>query len=340
MIEETLKDLLYEEEMVVVPGLGAFLTQPTPAEVNYGSHQITPPSKSIVFNPKVLSGGNILTEALAAQTGANVQAARERIENFVDLIKEQLSISGRASLGQIGDLNLGADGILFFDVNPKLNLNLESFGLESLHVVPVALQVRKQNERKGFVVPIDATLSSNAARRNGAKVRSLVAKALPLAASLSGILIAGAAIYWLNTGRPNTDVAGFNPLIERPLISKVNENARKGPAQSEIIANVSKPTLVKEPIKPTKNIEENTLVVAKLSTSYFVVSGSFSKIENIQKMKVFLTSKGLNPIEMEDKTPSGATRIAAGLFSSKEEAKEFIAQRQTEFDEQLWIFSK
>ncbi len=346
MIEETLEDLLHEHEMVVVPGLGAFLTQPAPAEVNFGSHQVAPPSKSIVFNPKVLAGGSKLTEALALTMGSSQEYARQAIENYTDVLKEQLTLGGKAWVGRLGELNLGSDGSLQFNPNPTINLLPESFGLSPVHVVPVALQVRKKEERKGFVVPIDPAYSSSASRRNGARVRILATRVLPIAASLSGLLIAGAAIYWLNTGRPNMDMADFNPFNKKELFQPSNTQAASESPAVQTPAEVSKESTIPEaPQAFQEDIQpEETMVVEHapivISQSFFVVAGSFSKEENLVKMKGLLASKGYEAIEMEEKTPSGATRIAAASFTSKEEARQFIAEKQTEFEEQLWVFTK
>jgi|GEM_PF-1341613 len=346
MIEETLEDLLHEHEMVVVPGLGAFLTQAAPAEVNFGNHQVLPPSKSIVFNAKVLSGGSKLTEALAQTLGTSQEHARQSIENYIEVLKEQLAVGGRAWVGRLGELSISSDGTIQFQANPSLNLLSDSFGLAPLEVVPVALQIRKQTERKGFVVPIDPVYSGKASRRNGAKVRQMATRLLPIAASFTGILIAGAAIYWLNTGRAHVEMASFNVLTPESQVEAPMEQPSIEPAASQPENNIlstEKGGTTENPVEadiesaPVESIEKEAEVA---TMSYFVVAGSFSKEENLLKMKDLLASKGFESIELEEKTPAGATRVAAAGFASKEEAKQFIAEKQSDFQEQLWVYSK
>lgn len=337
MIEETLENLLHEHEMVVVPGLGAFLTQPAPAELDFGSHTISPPAKAVVFNPKLQAGGSKLIEALAQNAQISEEIARESVENYTALLKETLSTGGKAAIGKLGELWVSADGSLQFAAGKSANLDPESFGLPTLVAIPVALQVRKQGERKPFVVPIDPSYSADATRRSKAKAKTLVTRALPVAASLTGIMLAGAAIYWLNTSRPATDLAGFSPVPPRAETTMAQPEALAREETPSVEPVIEEPSL-QSPVENT--VEEPKSEVAAPTISYYVVTGSFSKTENLLKMKTMLEAKGLDAIELEDKTPSGATRVAAAKFSSKDEARQFIAKHQQDFEEVLWVFAK
>jgi hypothetical protein len=337
MIEETLENLLHEHEMVVVPGLGAFLTQPLPAEIDFGSHTISPPAKAVVFNPKLQAGGSMLIETLAQNAHISEEMAREKVENYTSLLKETLSAGGKASIGQLGELWVSADGTLQFVPGKSANLDPESFGLPTLEAIPVALQVRKQGERKPFVVPIDPSYSADAKRRSKAKVKTLVTRVLPVAASLTGIMLAGAAIYWLNTSRPATDLAGFSPVPPR-VETTTHQAEVLTLEETPAVETIVEKTAVETPAEAT--LEEPQAQAPAPTMTYFVVAGSFLKTENLLKMKSMLEAKGLDAIELEDKTPTGATRVAAAHFHSKDEARQFIAEHQQEFEEVLWVFAK
>ena len=60
-----LYQILLEQDCVVLPGFGGFITQYKPAELNFRTNEISPPGKKIAFNPSSLSGNGNTTSKKA-----------------------------------------------------------------------------------------------------------------------------------------------------------------------------------------------------------------------------------------------------------------------------------
>ncbi len=60
-----ISSLLFEHECVVVPGLGGFVSNYSPARIHPVQHLFQPPSKTILFNPELKNNDGLLAKFIA-----------------------------------------------------------------------------------------------------------------------------------------------------------------------------------------------------------------------------------------------------------------------------------
>lgn len=144
--EEYIHELLKENETVIIPGFGAFITKYQPAKIT--ENEIIPPSTEIEFNPQIRNNDGLLVGFIAA---------KEKISHFdaLRLIeKERENIVFLLDKGE--EVNLEGTGVLFSIENKEIlfrpthdeYLLLDSFGLE-----PVSLTEKQEEE----TLPEDST---------------------------------------------------------------------------------------------------------------------------------------------------------------------------------------
>ena len=75
-----IKELLYQQECVTLPGFGSFLTQTHPIKVNRFTGEFTPPSRTISFNRLIQENDGLLASYVAKREGVSYPDALVMIE--------------------------------------------------------------------------------------------------------------------------------------------------------------------------------------------------------------------------------------------------------------------
>jgi nucleoid DNA-binding protein len=123
--------LLLENETVIVPGFGAFLSSYKPAGINEETNVITPPSKEITFSQKIRNNDGLLVEYIAENEDIPHFDALKKMESAREDILYKLDKGEKVTLENTGILFLNENQEIVFEAFQKDNLLLDSFGLET-----------------------------------------------------------------------------------------------------------------------------------------------------------------------------------------------------------------
>jgi len=145
-----IQNLLQENETVIVPGFGAFVSVYKPAEIDEQSDKIKPPSKAITFNPKIRNNDSLLVDAIANKDGISHFEALKKIEDERDEIIYQLDKGEKVTLENVGGLFLDERNEIQLELSEEKKLFSETFGLKEtpLKDEPEPVPEEKQEEKK------------------------------------------------------------------------------------------------------------------------------------------------------------------------------------------------
>jgi hypothetical protein len=132
-ISSYITDLLDEQEYVIVPGLGAFISSYKPAKFNDDKNTLLPPSRSLSFNPELKTNDGLLIKYIAQQQKITPTQASRVLEKFSGDVMVQLELGEEVFIGNIGSLTL-KQGEIQFNPDELSKENAESFGLQPLTV--------------------------------------------------------------------------------------------------------------------------------------------------------------------------------------------------------------
>jgi len=127
-----LRQLLSENDCVVVPGLGGFIMQESQAAYDAGQECFFPRRRQLSFNARLHFNDGLLTQAYQAGYGLSFEAANQRIREAVAEMQHQLDEGRYLSLDIIGTLHKNEDGRLVFRPGLENSLAPETFGLRAL----------------------------------------------------------------------------------------------------------------------------------------------------------------------------------------------------------------
>jgi hypothetical protein len=132
-----LEQLLYTNDTVVIPGLGAFVAQPAPSTIDYAGGAITPPSKSLSFNENLTTDDGLLTYAIVNDKNSSDEEARLWIEERVAEIHQNLNQREIIALAGIGRLYKNYVQKIQF-LPDAANFSRENFGLPPIQFSPLS----------------------------------------------------------------------------------------------------------------------------------------------------------------------------------------------------------
>ncbi len=322
-IEEQISALLKEQDCVIVAGLGGFIANYVPADINPVTHVFTPPSRKVAFNAALRNNDGVLANHLVRTFGIGYAEAVSQIEKQSGAWAIMLNRGEKVLIESIGQLYADKEHHIQFAPEQKTNLLDDSFGLSTFSTQPVSGQERLQK-------PYHKTLRTSAVK-SGRK--------LPATLKWAAILLPLAALsFWsaYNTGHVKN-------------IYQNQASVMPAPAQTsnEAIAN---PFAITErlPEKPTKELlVTDTKIEVELSEpaeaisepdSYFIIAGAFGVKENADNLLESLVTKGYNAT-IAGQNRNGLYRVSIEGFADKEIALQKTEEfRKGDFPG-AWLFS-
>ena len=136
MITNSLIELLQDNECVIVPDFGAFISKRHSATIDYANHRFTPPYKEIVFNNKLKNDDGLLVDFMIEKESLTKEDALAKIRSFVNQSEAILDVNSELVLEGIGKIRKFGDDYILIS-KTETNLLGDSFGLTEFNVQPV-----------------------------------------------------------------------------------------------------------------------------------------------------------------------------------------------------------
>lgn len=145
-------ELLLENEVVIVPGFGAFVSEYKPAEISDDSDEIKPPSKIVSFNQQIRNNDGLLVGLVAEKSRISHFDALKRIEKERENILYKLDSGEQVEVEEVGVLFYAEGNTIAFKAEEDENLLLDSFGLET---TTIAVEEEPEKEVPVVVPPLN-----------------------------------------------------------------------------------------------------------------------------------------------------------------------------------------
>ncbi|MBR5735722.1 MAG: hypothetical protein IKX60_02865 [Bacteroidales bacterium] len=128
-----LRDLLLENDIVCVPGLGSFMTRLMPASFSDRGRTINPPFRKLSFRASGQGDPQLFAGHLATFLPEGVNTA-EWLAAFIKGFKEELEKTKRVDLSSLGAMRATAQNDFFFVASDDLDIYPEGMGLEAVTI--------------------------------------------------------------------------------------------------------------------------------------------------------------------------------------------------------------
>ena len=215
MITNYLKELFNDNECVIIPEFGAFISKRHSATIDYVNHSFLPPYKEIVFNNKLTNNDEILVDFISKKENISKEDSLTKIQNFVNQTAAILDVNNEYVMEGLGKMRkFGNDYV--FEVSHSENLLGDSFGLTEFNYKPVFRTETYQIIKEKIVVEqkeknTDYTIAIESVEETAPVTRRKPSMFRTLAYTTLAFLLVF-ALNW-TTDKSDSNLASWNPFL-------------------------------------------------------------------------------------------------------------------------------
>ncbi len=160
LLSKMVKELILDNDRVVLPGLGAFVAEIVPSTFSDKGYTINPPYRRMYFRSKP-DDGDELIEFYAAGNNLERVVAERIIRDYVLELKSILHTKKTVVFPGLGRLRATKENNIFFVADEDLDIYPDGFGLE-----PISLKTHQETREevaaavedlKSMLEPVTAT---------------------------------------------------------------------------------------------------------------------------------------------------------------------------------------
>ena len=130
-LQRHIEILLLENDCVIVPNFGGFITHHVPARYDAEDRAFLPPLRTLGFNPQLRMNDSVLVQSYVEAYDISYPEALRRVEQEVCELKSQLDSEGHYTLEDLGELTVNQEGNYEFAPCEAGILSPEFYGLDS-----------------------------------------------------------------------------------------------------------------------------------------------------------------------------------------------------------------
>lgn len=350
-VQNHIKELLFEQDCVVIPDFGGFVTNFYCAKINSSNRFIAPPQKWLAFNALLKNDDGLLSNYIAKEENISISQANLKVKTFVENTRRYLRFDTTYTIDGLGIFSQNDEEKIQFQPKPTNNFYGESFGMENIFLrkseslqneLQVVLkhnfisnttiqQVFATDDREPMAEVLEDEGTYLYKRRYFNRVLSYV---YGIFASVLFILV----IYLYDNEKSN--LSSLNPFQLPSVAQPVVELAAKE-------LTVTAPTTIENEFKAKPLVESKTEFVEtknaiiESNKRFFIITGSFGIKNNAKKLLNTLKSKGFDEAEIiYPKRNEKLIKVSAGGFANESEADEQALKVADTLNQTTWIYSK
>jgi len=236
-----IESLLLENDYVIIPGFGGFVSNNLSAKWNKDQETFSSPTHILGFNRQLQTNDGVLVQSFMKAYDTNFSDATKIVEREVSMLIRTLHEKGKVVFPNIGEISISINDS--YDFNPydyKIGsaslYGLDSFEIKPLDaIIPVIRKEKRIDPRKSYTIRINKTFIQSAA----------------------AIIIGIITFYGLSSPIQNTDIQNNNYASILPL---------------DILNSIEEQSILINPVKVENNIERETTIINR--------SKNEEKIEN------------------------------------------------------------
>ncbi len=339
-ISKYINKLLYLNDCVIIPGLGGFVTNYMPAEINEEQNFFYPPTKQILFNKKLNTNDGLLINAVAKSENTDYNAAKKYVSEFVQDIFTKLENDNLYIFKDLGTLTFDTHKNLIFEPDTNSNLLADAYGLCTFHFPKIETKepVKQLKEKFKDKEAVKQVLKQPITKR--------IVIGIPLVLALLILPFKTNIFEYSNVNKTNISsglISSNNNLDNEINNLTKKENALLYVEPSEFENNTqnnvngNNNTTI-DSSESIKTIENKKAVETKSNDSYFIIAGSFAEQERAEIFCKNMTQKDYEPVILERK--NGRLRVSIKSFSKKTEAVNALNNYRNNSDLPLWLLTQ
>jgi cell division septation protein DedD len=351
-VQNHIKELLFEQDCVVIPEFGGFVTNFDCAKIDGSNRYITPPQKWLAFNSLLKNDDGLLSNYIAQEEQITREQANLKIKSFVEDTKRYINFDKTYQIEGLGIFSQNDENKIQFQPQNR-NFFSESFGMENIFLKK---SINPQNELQVIDKPVvvsDTTVQQVFASNDREPTvevwedeeetisnrKGRFSRVLPYVYGVIGTAILVTSIYFYDNSKAN--LSSLNPFksnksLTTPVVKTVDEfKAEADPIQTK--------TVEAKAFENEKAISEipKTETIIESEKRFFIIIGSFGSKKNAKSLLRTLKLKGFEDASIiYPKNNEKLIKVSAGGFNSETQADQEAPKVAEAINQATWIYKK
>lgn len=348
-IVDGIKTLLHQQEYVVIPNFGGFVTQVHFSKYLIEKNILTPPGKVISFNKQLRQNDGVLSFWLQKELSVSPEVALKHISEFSDYCEQVLNTKRRLNLENLGFFYLDLENNICFEPKNDSNYLLDSFGLSPviLNELPELVVEKKETEFVDRTIEIVKQELPIKRKRNLRPIAYIALGGSILFFSLAALVTINKSEGPLLSGLFNSNaVRTYKPLAYTELVlEKTDADTKSYIPNSEGIAVIDITNEKSIAVSMNENTNSSSAVTnttkrsnTRYAGKFQIVLGCFNEKNNADKMvrKLKLDNVNAGILGINNR---GMHVVSCAGFDSKDSALTFLQEIKGSFPN-AWIKSE
>lgn len=319
-------ELVRVNELVIIPGLGGFLTHFHSAQINAVSRKVEAPGRHIAFNAQLKENDGFLAHSFAKKMGISYKESLQIIETFAKFCLQEMKDGHQISFEKLGILSMLNTGHIQFSADLSINYDDHYFGLPEIVAMPII-----RNRTYEPVLQISPQAKDNI-KKMAPVYRKIAAVAIPLITF--GILAWFSKDHIKNYYQQSASIVHIDSSSHAEK-TNIKDSKTKN-IQSEEIDHIALEEEVPVLTEPKEIIVQEK--VNSFYGNYHIIGGAFSSKALADKLVKKLESEGFKAyIAGQNKT--GLYRVSAGNFDNRKNAVDQLRWFQNQVNSSAWLLN-
>lgn len=324
-----IRDLLAKHNFISLPGIGSFTQKYEPAFPSADGKSFIPPKQIISFDTTRDFNDEAIENYLCEISGVSRTEASHLLNVFIERLTNDLNDGKTFVFENVGELFKNKKGRIKFEQASDIEAALSTFGLKGLEAEKVTPLKPNKVKAKGQPTP-----SENVSRSSSSKVFVGVSIVIVIAALAATFVLAPEFRFW-EKSLTNQSISESNADSLKMTEAKKLEGLQ---ANSALTKKDSLSTKVEQNITD-QNVKKTALYYEEPkiqdNKTFYLVVGSFGKIENAHKLFEKYKKKGFNPEIIQG---SNMFRVSISKTTDKNRAlRDFNKFRAENPNESVWL---
>jgi len=324
-----IRDLLAKHNFISLPGIGSFTQKYEPAYPSADGKGFIAPKQIISFDSSRTFNDEAIENHLCEKLGIDHVEASSLLNVFIEGLTKDLDDGKTIVFDSVGELFKNKKGRIRFEQAANIGAALSTFGLRSFDAEKIIPLKSTKIKAKEQLAP-----SKSGNITSSAKVFVGVSLVIVLAALVATFILIPEFRFW-------------DKYLKFQDITESNSNSAKAIEAKKLEVAQASPTPVKKDSLSSKieqNINDKNIKKTALyyeepkiqdNKTFYLIVGSFSKIENAQKLLEKFKQKGFDPEIIQG---SNMFRVSISKTTDKNRAlSDFSKFRADNPNEPIWL---
>lgn len=330
-----IRELLAKHNFISLPGIGSFTQKYEPAFPSADGKSFIPPKQIISFDTSRTFNDEAIENYLIEKLGISHTEAADSLKIFIDKLNFDLDNGKSRVFENVGELVKNKKGKIKFEQAPDINAALSTYGLRTLEVDNISTSNPKKIKTKELQ-PSPKNESNSGRKSSASKILVGLSAIIVIAAIVVLLILNPEFRFWEKYLKTNPALAESKSdslqKIESTKLAASHEAAAAKTKEDSLTSKVEQNIADKNVKKTALYYEEPKIQDNK---TFYLIVGSFGKVENAQKLLEKYKQKGFKPEIIQG---SNMFRVSISKTTNRNQAlSDFNKFRSDNPNESVWL---